>query len=79
MGLSDLIATDEAHYVRMAVRLGTDRVYRESIQKRIRENVHVLFHRDEAVDEWTALLTRLAEQGPADDDEQDQELMELLD
>ena len=74
IGVTELIARDEDEYVRLAVRLGTDASYRAGVQARIRDSVHKLYRRDEAVDAWTALLTRLAEDGTAaarDDEEEE--------
>ncbi len=43
MSILDCIATDEADYVRIAVRLGTDAQWREEIRRRIRAASPVLF------------------------------------
>src|SRR5208283_4646382 len=43
MGLADLVAGDAADYVRLAVRLGTDRGYREHQSGLIRAAVGALF------------------------------------
>ena len=44
MGLDELIAKDEADYLRIALRLGTDPVYRHSMADRITENRHKIFN-----------------------------------
>ena len=62
--MTELIAADAEDYVRLAVRLGTDREWRAAVRERIREAVPRLFGRSEAVDAWSELRTRLAEEGP---------------
>lgn len=42
--IEDTIATDVEDYVRIAVRLGQDRAWRDDISRRIRENKHKLFN-----------------------------------
>jgi protein O-GlcNAc transferase len=48
MGLSECVAKDEADYVAIAVRLGTDAAYREQVRQRILERSQVLYE-DRAV------------------------------
>ena len=62
--MDELVAKDEDDYVRIAVRLGTDPAFRHGVRERIRRSVHLLYMRDEAVDAWAEMLTRLAEAGP---------------
>jgi protein O-GlcNAc transferase len=51
MGVLDCVASDPEQYVKIAVRLGTDREYRESVRGRIAETSRVLFDDAEAVAE----------------------------
>ncbi|WP_297172923.1 hypothetical protein [Thermomonas sp.] len=44
IGVEDTIASDSEDYVRIAVRLGQDRAWRDDISRRIRENKHKLFN-----------------------------------
>jgi protein O-GlcNAc transferase len=44
MGLDELIAKDEADYLRIALRLGADLDYRRSMANRIAENRHKIFN-----------------------------------
>ena len=60
MGVEELVAEDEDDYVRIAVNVGTDRELRESMKERILANVGKLFEREEAIEAWAALLTRIA-------------------
>ena len=59
MGVTDLVAKDKRHYAQLAVRMGTDAAAAADVRRRIRENVHLLFERHEAVREWSALLRRI--------------------
>ena len=63
MGIDELTATSEDDYVRIALRLGIDQNWRQRVRGRILATVGRLFERDEAVDAWAALLTRLARGG----------------
>merc|ERR1711957_444626 len=49
MGVQDAIASDKADYVRRAVHFGTNKSARLKLQRRILDNVHKLFEREEAV------------------------------
>jgi len=60
MGETELVAKDERHYVELAVRMATDADAAAAARQRILDNVHKLFHRDEAVEAWSTLLRRLA-------------------
>jgi hypothetical protein len=51
-------------YVNIAVRLGTDDVWRKQVIAKVRERVHLLYHRTESIDAWATLLSFLAEEGP---------------
>jgi len=43
MGIDDVIARDAAHYIDIAVRIGTDRSYARALSERILARKHVLF------------------------------------
>jgi predicted O-linked N-acetylglucosamine transferase (SPINDLY family) len=43
MGMDDLVARDWDHYVELALRLGTDRAFQDSMRARILERCPVLF------------------------------------
>eukprot|EP00548_Thalassiothrix_antarctica_P010082 CAMPEP_0194161186 /NCGR_PEP_ID=MMETSP0152-20130528/78799_1 /TAXON_ID=1049557 /ORGANISM="Thalassiothrix antarctica, Strain L6-D1" /LENGTH=789 /DNA_ID=CAMNT_0038870943 /DNA_START=535 /DNA_END=2904 /DNA_ORIENTATION=+ len=52
-----VVAKNELEYVRLAVALGTNsNNIRTDTEKRIRDNVHKLFHRDEPIQEWTKMF-----------------------
>ena len=51
IGIRDCIAVDAEDYVAKSVRLGTDRLWRKTVSKRIRERNHLLFKRREVLDE----------------------------
>ena len=51
IGISDCIAVDAQDYVAKAVRLGTDRAWREAVSQRISDQNHLLFKRREVLDE----------------------------
>lgn len=57
---SDLIASDADDYVRRAVRIATDEKLRAELKARVHEALPRLYHREEAVVEWSKLLRRLA-------------------
>lgn len=44
IGVEDTIASDVDDYVRIAVRLGKDRAWRDDVTRRVRENKHLLFN-----------------------------------
>lgn len=48
MNMTDCVARDEDHYIRLAVQLGTDKPFREQVSRAIRENSALLFE-DQAV------------------------------
>jgi predicted O-linked N-acetylglucosamine transferase (SPINDLY family) len=52
MGISDCIATDADDYVNIAVRLGTDRQFAQSIRERLRTASHALFEDRRVVEEF---------------------------
>jgi predicted O-linked N-acetylglucosamine transferase (SPINDLY family) len=52
MQITECIATDAAHYVDIAVRLGTDREYAQLIRERILGRKHVLFEDPRVVEEF---------------------------
>ena len=60
IGVTDLIAADEDDYVRIAVRMATDRTAREDVLARIRGQLHLLYYRHEAVEAWASLLQGIA-------------------
>ena len=60
MGVHDMIARNKQEYVDIAVKLGTDSVAREAAERKIRENVHKLFFKDEAVQAWSRVLQSIA-------------------
>lgn len=64
MGMKELVAADIDDYVNIAVRLGTDDVWRKQVIAKVRERVHLLYHRTESIDAWATLLSFLAEEGP---------------
>jgi predicted O-linked N-acetylglucosamine transferase (SPINDLY family) len=51
MGVLDCIAEDPGEYVRIALRLGTDRPWRDSVRSRILDRKHLLYEDDAAVQE----------------------------
>jgi predicted O-linked N-acetylglucosamine transferase (SPINDLY family) len=63
MGVLDCIAADEADYVRIAVRLGTDVPWREEIRRRIREASSVLYEDMSVVRELEQFFIRAVNQG----------------
>lgn len=52
MGMIDCIATGPAHYVELAVRIGTDSEYAKSLRRRILAHHHVLFEDTRVVSEF---------------------------
>jgi protein O-GlcNAc transferase len=62
MGVTDLIASTPEEYVDLAVRLGSDPAWRESIESRIRETSGILFDNSDAVrDHEQLFLAMIAE------------------
>ena len=51
LGIEDLIATTPEQYIQRAVRIGTDRDFRDAIRRRIAERNHILFDDLEVVRE----------------------------
>lgn len=60
IGITELIATDFEDYKRIALRLGRDPAYRQTMSARIRAAAARLFEDAESVREWEATLTDLA-------------------
>lgn len=58
MGLDELIARDKNDYVAIALRLGSDAVWRRGIQERIVQNIDRLFENQEPVKELERFLLR---------------------
>jgi predicted O-linked N-acetylglucosamine transferase (SPINDLY family) len=56
MGLDDCLAQDAQDYVRIAVRLGSDRDYRQTIRDKIRAADHLLFEDLDAIRELEQFL-----------------------
>jgi predicted O-linked N-acetylglucosamine transferase (SPINDLY family) len=56
MGVMDCIADSPQHYVEIALRLGTDPIYREQIKAKIRAANHLLYEDREAVRELETFL-----------------------
>jgi hypothetical protein len=52
MGMLDCVAGSEEEYVALAVRLGTDRTYREAIRAKILASNSVLYRNEAAVREF---------------------------
>lgn len=52
MGLDNLITTNKDDYVNLAITFATDKVYKESIEKQIKEKSNVLFNDQESIQEW---------------------------
>lgn len=65
MGLGDLIAASATEYVALAVRLGTDSDFRESICERIRKRCSRLYENRSAVREYEDFFGRVVRQGQA--------------
>lgn len=65
MGLTDLVAHDPAHYVELALRLGTDPEWRAAVRRRILEANAVLYEDAVGVrameDAWERALARAAD------------------
>ena len=62
MGLLDCVAKDDREYVEMALRLGQDPEYRESMRARIAERSDVLFDDVDAVREIEQFLIKAIEE-----------------
>ncbi|RQM24810.1 hypothetical protein B5M09_010768 [Aphanomyces astaci] len=56
MDMLDCVASTEDEYIAIALRLGTDAVYRSDTARRIRERQHLLWENDEVVAEWERFL-----------------------
>jgi predicted O-linked N-acetylglucosamine transferase (SPINDLY family) len=65
MNVLDLAASDDASYVKLAVRLGTEPDFREGVSKKIRAASDVLFDDEQAVREHERLFALLVEQARA--------------
>lgn len=56
MGLDELIARDKKDYVAIALRLGTDPVWREEIRQRISQNTDKVFDNGLPIKEFEQFL-----------------------
>ncbi len=61
MGIDECIATTTEQYVSLALRLGTDAVFRENMRKQILERKHLLFDNHKAVDDLAQFLLQAVE------------------
>jgi len=62
---SRTVAKDAEEYVRLAVALGTNAEYREETESLIKENVHKLFRREDAIEAWTDIFLEISPVIPA--------------
>lgn len=62
MEMFDCVAYTADEFVDIAIKLGTDKAYRESVEARLREASHVLFHDEGAVSEHERLFGELIEE-----------------
>ena len=62
MGWTDCVVASAEAYVELAVRLGTDREFRERIREKIQATNHVLFEDPEEVRAWKAFFRQAIEQ-----------------
>jgi predicted O-linked N-acetylglucosamine transferase (SPINDLY family) len=53
MGFIDMIATTADNYVKLAVKCGTDKQFRQLIVDKIKENKYSIFMEEESVQEWS--------------------------
>jgi predicted O-linked N-acetylglucosamine transferase (SPINDLY family) len=60
MGFIDMISTTADNYVKLAVKCGTDKQFRQSISDKIKENKYSIFMEEESVQEWTKFLEEKA-------------------
>ena len=60
LGITDLIATDQEDYVRLAVKVARDKAFAAGISKRILENSHKLYRNKKAGTVWTDMLLSIA-------------------
>jgi protein O-GlcNAc transferase len=67
MQIHDCIAHSAEEYVEIAVRLGTDPDYRESVKAKIQTANHLLYEDTAAVEEFGALLSKLLQSGGSND------------
>jgi predicted O-linked N-acetylglucosamine transferase (SPINDLY family) len=66
MGITECVVQDQTSYIDTAVRLATDRRWRQAIVDRIRQRSHVVFEQEEAVLEMAEFFkqaVRAADQG----------------
>jgi predicted O-linked N-acetylglucosamine transferase (SPINDLY family) len=56
MGFIDMIATTADNYVKLAVKCGTDKQFRQSIVNKIKENKYSIFMEEESIKEWSNFL-----------------------
>ena len=57
----DCIAETAEEYVELALRLGTDLVWRNQIETKIRDKCHLLFNRSEAIHELEEFFVNAVE------------------
>jgi protein O-GlcNAc transferase len=61
MGVTDCVAKNASDYVQLAVRLGTDRDFRQAVREKIMAAGHVLFENDAGIhqlaDFWKSIVT----------------------
>lgn len=64
MGIDDCIAENFEEYVEIAVRLGTDREFRNTVSERIGERSHLLWNRNATKAEWEQFMEEVVYKQP---------------
>tara|TARA_B100000963_G_C22631981_1_gene675410 strand:+ start:2315 stop:4180 length:1866 start_codon:yes stop_codon:yes gene_type:complete len=59
INVDDMIARSKENYVDISVKIATDKNYRNTLKKKILDNIHKLFYQDEAVESWSNVIEEM--------------------
>jgi predicted O-linked N-acetylglucosamine transferase (SPINDLY family) len=59
MGLENIICQNKKEYINLAIKLGTDKKYREKLEEQIKNKKDILFNNKESLNEWENTLLKL--------------------
>ena len=58
MGLDDIITYSSHEYIELAIKLGNDKLYRKTIESRIKSNNN-LFNDTDSISDWTTFINNI--------------------
>ena len=59
MNMDFLITNSKEEYIELAIKLGNNKTYRESLENQIKEKNNILFNDQQSIDEWIELINSI--------------------